>query len=145
MRLGVPSPSRVVDRAAGGLPLLELCHLCQRLFLSLLGIHKDTTTSDERAKAICEQLRKQSFQPGWAYEHEVPGKINATYQPVYDDDGRYFRCIDRPHNLVLIVQRPGWPKTQSSRARGTAESGRERQEQVSGIQVQFRYGREGTR
>lgn len=80
---------------------------------SLLGIHKDTTTSDPRAKEIVEQLRKHDFQAGWAYEHEVPGKINAAYQPVYDEDGRYFRCIDRPHNLVLIVQRPGWPTLQS--------------------------------
>lgn len=80
---------------------------------SLLGIHKDTTQSDARAKEICEHLRRQDFQPGWAYEREVPGKINATFQPVYDDDGRYFRVLDRPDNLVLIVQRPGWPMAQA--------------------------------
>jgi hypothetical protein len=80
---------------------------------SLLGIYKDTTQSDARAKEICEHLRRQDFQPGWAYEHEVPGKINAAFQPVYDDDGRYFTVLDRPHNLVLIVQRPGWPTTQA--------------------------------
>jgi hypothetical protein len=80
---------------------------------SLLGIHKDTTQNDARAKEICEHLRKQDFQAGWAYEHEVPGKIDATYQPVYDEDGRYFRVLDRPYNLVLIVKRPGWPRTQA--------------------------------
>lgn len=80
---------------------------------SILGVHKDTTPNDNRAKEICERLRKQDFQPGWAYEHEVPGKINASYQPVYDDDGRYFRSLDRPYNLVLVVQRPGWPAIQS--------------------------------
>jgi hypothetical protein len=80
---------------------------------SLLGIHMDTTTNDPRALTITEQLRKQNFEPGWAYEHEVPGKINAAYQPVYDDDGRYFRVLDRPHNLVLIVQHRGWPTMQA--------------------------------
>jgi hypothetical protein len=83
---------------------------------SLLGIHKDTTINDLRAKEIIEQLGKQNFQAGWTYEPEVPGKINASYQPVYDDDGRYFRCLDRPHNLVLIVKRQGWPTSQSQRA-----------------------------
>jgi hypothetical protein len=43
---------------------------------SLLGIHKDTTQSDARVKEICEHLRKQDFQPGWAYEHEVPSQFS---------------------------------------------------------------------
>jgi hypothetical protein len=80
---------------------------------SLLGIHKDTTQSDPTAEEICEHLRRQDFQPGWVYEHEVPGRINVAFQPVYDDEGRYFRVLDRPHNLVLIVQRPGWPTAQA--------------------------------
>jgi hypothetical protein len=80
---------------------------------SHLGIHKDTTIDDPRAREITERLRRQNFEPGWTYENEVPGKINANYQPVYDEDGRYFRVLDRPHNLVLIVKRPGWPTMQT--------------------------------
>jgi len=74
-------------------------------------IHKDTTMDDPRAKENSSVSRIS--RGGWAYEQEVPGKINAAYQPVYDADGRYFRCLDRPHNLVLIVKRPGWPTLQS--------------------------------
>ena|SRR5215470_15425971 len=76
---------------------------------ALLGMPKDTATNDPRALEIIEHLRKQNFEAGWTYEQEVPAKISAVYQPVYDDEGRYFRVLDRLHNLVLIVKRPGWP------------------------------------
>jgi hypothetical protein len=75
--------------------------------LSPLGLYKPSTTNDRRAVELCNRFRAQGFEPGWTYEAEVPSKLSATYQPVYDDDGLYFRIADRPDNLVLIIQRAG--------------------------------------
>ncbi|MGB2678508.1 MAG: DUF4062 domain-containing protein [Candidatus Acidiferrum sp.] len=78
-----------------------------------LGLHKPSRLDDKRAIELTDYFRKREFQPGWAYEGDAPSKINAAYQPVYDDDGRYFRIPDRPDNLVLIVQRPSYPTLQA--------------------------------
>jgi len=74
-----------------------------------LGLHKPSRLDDKRSVELSAYFQQRQFQPGWAYEGDVPSKMNAAYQPVYDDDGRYFRIQDRPDNLALIVQRPGYP------------------------------------
>ena len=74
-----------------------------------LGLHKPSRLDDKRAAELSAYFQQRQFQPGWVYEGDVPIKMNAAFQPVYDDDGRYFRIQDRPDNLVLVVQKPGWP------------------------------------
>lgn len=72
---------------------------------SPLGLYKPSTLNDKRAEELCNQFRAKGFEPGWTYESEAPSKLGANYQPVYDDDGLYFRIADRPDNLVLIIHR----------------------------------------
>ena len=76
---------------------------------TVLGLYKPSRPDDRRAMELSNYFRQRHFEPGWAYEGDVSSKMNAAYQPVYDDDGRYFRIQDRPDNLVLIVQKRGYP------------------------------------
>jgi hypothetical protein len=78
-----------------------------------LGLYKRSRLDDKRAQELSNYFRERGWQPGWAFEGDVPSKINASYQPFYDDDGRYFKVPDHPDNLVLIVQRAGYPNLQA--------------------------------
>ena len=78
-----------------------------------LGLAKPSTQQDKHAIEVGNALRGWQFEPGWAHAKDVPGQISAAYQPVYDDDGKYFRAPDRPYDQILIVQRPGYPTLQA--------------------------------
>jgi hypothetical protein len=78
-----------------------------------LGLPKPSTHQDKRAIEIADALRRWQFVPGWAHAKDVPGQISAAYQPVYDDDGKYFRVLDRPYDQILIVQRHDYPTLQA--------------------------------
>jgi len=72
---------------------------------STLGFFKASTLNDPRAVDLCEEFRSKGFEPGWAAESELPGKLTSDFQMVYDEDGLYFRIPDRLQSLALIVRR----------------------------------------
>jgi hypothetical protein len=78
-----------------------------------LGLAKPSTQQDKHANEVANALRRWQFVPGWAHAKDVPGQISAAYQPVYDNDGKYFRAPDRPYDQILIVQRHGYPTLQA--------------------------------
>jgi hypothetical protein len=70
-----------------------------------LGFCKQSGTNDPRVLELCDQFRAKGFEPGWAAESELPGRLSADFQLVYDDDGLYFRIPDRLQTLALVVKR----------------------------------------
>ena len=78
-----------------------------------LGLAKPSAQNDKHANEVANALRRLKFEPGWVHAKDVPGQISAAYQPVYDDDGKYFRAPDRPYDQILIVQRHGYPVLQA--------------------------------
>jgi hypothetical protein len=51
------------------------------------------------------ELGRKGFTLGWHYEIDALDKQGPDFQVVYDDDGRYFKVIDQPSNLVLVAIR----------------------------------------
>lgn len=68
------------------------------------GISKTSSPQDSRANQVSHELQAQGLQCGWINEPDVARAIGQGWEIVYDDDGAYFRSLDRPFPQVLVTR-----------------------------------------
>lgn len=69
-----------------------------------LGVFRTSSPVDPRAKEVANTLQARGLRCGWINEPDLAQRRAEGWEIVYDDDGRYFRSRDSPHDQILITR-----------------------------------------
>lgn len=70
------------------------------------GLHKLTSSSDDRVIGFIEQLRQQGYSAWWVPVESVREFLSQGGEIVYDSDGCYLRTRDQRSEWILLGRQP---------------------------------------